>query len=115
MCGRYSHTKNVSQITNQLGLLHVVEQEPRYNIAPSQLVACVRKASQNEHRECIMLTWGLIPSWAKDPALGNTMINARADTVGEKPSFRSAYKKRRCLVLADGFYEWQREGKATQP
>ncbi len=67
------------------------------------------------HREAAELHWGLIPSWADDPSIGNRMINARAETVASKPSFRSAFKQRRCLILADGFYEWQKLGKAKQP
>jgi putative SOS response-associated peptidase YedK len=85
---------------------------PRYNIAPGQDVLCVIRDGENriEH-----LRWGLIPFWAKDPAIGNRLINARAETVAEKPSFRSAFAKRRCLVVADGFYEWRPEGKRKVP
>ncbi len=85
---------------------------PRYNIAPGQDVLCVIRDGENriEH-----LRWGLIPFWAKDPAVGNRLINARAETVAEKPSFRSAFAKRRCLVVADGFYEWRPEGKRKVP
>ena len=79
------------------------------------MVACVRNTPENEHRECVLLKWGLIPSWVKDPSIGHKMINARAETVVDKPSYRSAFKKRRCLILAQGFYEWKREGKAKQP
>lgn len=79
---------------------------PRYNIAPSQDVAALR-ASERGKTEVAMLRWGLVPSWAKDPAIGNRMINARAETVGDKPAFRAAFRRRRCAILADGFYEWQ--------
>jgi putative SOS response-associated peptidase YedK len=82
----------------------------RYNIAPTQEVAAVRLARQRRERQLVALRWGLIPSWAKDPAIGNRMINARAETVAEKPSFRNALKRRRCLVLSDGYYEWQKQG-----
>jgi len=85
---------------------------PRYNIAPSQQVLTVLGA---EERRGGFLRWGLIPSWAKDPSMGDRMINARAETVAEKPSFRRALQKRRCLVLADGFYEWRKEGKKKTP
>jgi len=88
--------------------------EPRYNIAPTQYIAAVRNGEDNE-RELIMLRWGLVPSWAKDPSIGNRMINARAETVAEKPSFRAAYSRRRCIVLADGFYEWRRAGDVKTP
>ena len=86
---------------------------PRYNVAPSQDVAVVRAADGG--RSLSILRWGLIPAWARDPAIGYRLINARSETVAEKPSFRSAYRRRRCLIPADGFYEWQRLGKTRQP
>jgi putative SOS response-associated peptidase YedK len=86
---------------------------PNYNIAPTQEVAAV--VEEDEKRKLEMFHWGLIPSWAKDPAIGNKMINARAETVSQKPSFRSAFKRRRCLILADGFYEWQKTDDGKQP
>ena len=93
--------------------------EPRYNVAPGQDVAIVRAAEHGSqsgggHR-LPMLRWGLIPAWARDPAIGNRLINARSETVAEKPAFRAAYRHRRCLVPADGFYEWQRRGGTRQP
>ncbi len=88
---------------------------PRYNIAPSQDAPVVRAADDGGARELAMLRWGLIPPWAKEAAIGNRMINARAETAAEKPSFRAAFKKRRCLVPADGFYEWKLEGTRKQP
>jgi putative SOS response-associated peptidase YedK len=84
-----------------------MEWTPRYNIAPTQTVAAVRSAESGDGRELSLVKWGLIPSWAKDAKIGNSLINARADTVATKPSFRSAFKKRRCLIPADGFYEWK--------
>lgn len=87
----------------------------RYNIAPSQMVACVRGMPESSCREGVLLRWGLVPSWAKDQAIANKLINARAETVAEKPAFRRSFRHKRCLVLADGFYEWQREGRAKQP
>ena len=87
----------------------------RYNIAPSQLVACVRTNSETTEREWVELQWGLVPSWAKEISIGLKLINARGETVAEKPSFRKAFTHRRCLVLADGFYEWKREGTKKQP
>lgn len=80
--------------------------EPRYNIAPTQRVAVVRCDAEGR-RTVAMLRWGLVPFWAKDPAIGNRLINARAETAAEKPAFRAAWRRRRCLVPADGFYEWQ--------
>ena len=94
---------------------------PRYNVAPSQDVAVVRAADPGSRsgtgdgRTLAMLRWGLIPAWARDPAIGHRLINARSETAAEKPSFREAYRNRRCLIPADGFYEWQRRGKTRQP
>jgi len=115
MCGRYTRKEQIEALLDVLKAVIQCDLTPRYNIAPSQMVACVRNAPENEHRECVLLKWGLIPSWAKDPSIGYKMINARAETVAEKPSFRKAFQHQRCLVIADGFYEWQREGKAKQP
>jgi putative SOS response-associated peptidase YedK len=88
--------------------------EPRYNIAPTQGVLAVRRAAQGG-REGILLRWGLVPSWANDLSIGNRMLNARAETVLEKPSFRAAFLRRRCLLPADGFYEWQNVAGKKQP
>jgi putative SOS response-associated peptidase YedK len=115
MCGRYTRKEQLEALLEVLQAVIRCDLTPRYNIAPSQMVACVRHAPENGHRECVLLKWGLIPSWAKDPSIGNTMINARAETVAEKPSFRKAFQHQRCLVIADGFYEWKREGRAKQP
>ena len=90
------------------------ELEPRYNIAPTQDVAAIR-AGEEGARSFVMLHWGLVPKWAKERAIGNRMINARSETLAEKPSFRDAFRKRRCLVLADGWYEWQVAPGGKQP
>jgi len=90
------------------------EFRPRYNIAPTTQLAAVRRDKSGEP-ELVALRWGLVPFWAKDPAIGNRMINARAETVAEKPSFRAAYRARRCLLLADGFYEWHKHGDEKTP
>lgn len=115
MCGRYTRKEQMEALLEVLKVEIQCDLKPRYNIAPSQMVACVRNAPESGYRECVLLKWGLIPSWAKDPTIGNKMINARAETVAEKPSYRKAFQHQRCLVLADGFYEWKREGKAKQP
>ncbi|MDX2232670.1 MAG: SOS response-associated peptidase [Leptolyngbyaceae cyanobacterium bins.349] len=115
MCGRYTQTQSASAIAQAFGLSDVPTLPPRYNIAPTQLVGTVLHTQQQPDREFRVLRWGLVPSWAKDPAIGNRLINARAETVAEKPSFRSALRYRRCLVVADGFYEWQRDGRKKQP
>jgi len=88
---------------------------PRYNIAPSQPVAVVRRPVADGPRRLHLLRWGLIPAWAKDPAIGARMINARSETVADKAAFRAALRKRRCLVPADGFFEWATEGARKQP
>ena len=115
MCGRYTRKEEIQALLDVLQAIINCDLSPRYNIAPSQMVACIRHAPVNGHRECVLLKWGLIPSWAKDASIGYKMINARAETVAEKPSFRKAFKHQRCLVIADGFYEWKREGKVKQP
>ena len=89
--------------------------EPAFNIAPTQKVAAVRATADAGKNELVPLKWGLIPSWAKDPKIASSLINARAETVAEKPSFRSAFKRRRCLILADGYYEWTGKPGKKQP
>lgn len=115
MCGRYTLRARLNQLLQIYAAESDVELEPRYNIAPTQDVAAVRSTADSPSRELVLLHWGLIPSWANDPKIGNRMINARGETVAEKPSFRTALKRRRCLVLADGFFEWKKEGKSKQP
>ena len=122
MCGRYSLTTPVGALQILFEFEDLPNLAPRYNIAPTQEVAAVRAAPDapapegGARRQLAMLRWGLIPSWAKDPAIGARMINARAETLAEKPAFRAAFRARRCLLPADGFYEWQaREGGPKQP
>jgi putative SOS response-associated peptidase YedK len=88
---------------------------PRYNIAPTQAVAIVRIAPDTSVRQWQMVRWGLVPSWAKDASIGNRMINARGETIADKPSFRTAFRRRRCLVPADGYFEWRKSGSGKQP
>ncbi len=103
MCGRFTLTASAEAIAEAFGLASLPEVEPCYNIAPSQpVLAVTAKASQAKY-----FRWGLVPSWAKDPKIGYRLINARAETVAEKPAFRQAFARRRCLIVADGFYEWQ--------
>ena len=113
MCGRYVVKSPSAKLKVRFHLDDAPLFEPRYNVAPTQLVPAVRL--ENGKHRLAMLRWGLIPSWAKDAKIGYRLINARADTVATKPSFRSAFKRRRCLVVADGFYEWKRDGKVKQP
>jgi len=113
MCGRYTLKSTVRQIEAGLGFdCTEVDLRPRFNIAPSQHVAVVPNAGERRLRQ---FRWGLVPSWAKDLSIGNRLINARAETAAEKPSYRNAFKRRRCLVIADGFYEWKREGQGKTP
>jgi putative SOS response-associated peptidase YedK len=115
MCGRFTLTDPDQGLAVQFNLPKIPDMPPRYNIAPTQPVAAVRLAHDSQSRELAMLHWGLIPSWAKDPKIGARMINARSETVAEKPSFRAAFRRRRCLIVADGFYEWQKINSAKQP
>ena len=108
MCGRFTLRTPTNLLVQQFLLDSAPELPLRYNIAPTQSVAVARESSDLPGRHLVMLQWGLIPSWAKDPKMGARMINARGETVAEKPSFRAAFKRRRCLVLADGYYEWQK-------
>ena len=113
MCGRYSLKSDDEQINARFVARSMPStRTARYNIAPTQPVWAL---VYTEEPKIVALRWGLIPSWAKDKAIGNRMINARSEGIEDKPSFRRAIRKRRCLVLADGFYEWKKEGKAKVP
>ncbi len=113
MCGRFTLAADPRDLMETLpGFELPDELPPRYNVAPSQPVAV---AANNDRRKIEFFRWGLIPFWAQDPKIGNRMINARAETLASKRSFKSAYSQRRCLVLADGFYEWRQEpGRKTK-
>jgi len=141
MCGRFTLRAPASVVAEQFAVFGAPPFAPRFNIAPSQPVAVVRlapgchwllasqcpdvmdrnpactgrQAASGTRRQLVHLRWGLIPGWAKDPAVGNRMINARAETVAQKPAFRAALRRRRCLLPADGFYEWRGSGKRKQP
>ncbi len=104
MCGRFTLILEPEEVQNELHLGKMPEEvKPRFNIAPSQPIAVV---TDPQTRDVQLFRWGLIPFWAKDPAIGNRMINARSETLAEKPAFKTALARRRCLILADGFYEW---------
>jgi putative SOS response-associated peptidase YedK len=115
MCGRFTLATPDQDLAVQFNLPEVPDVTPRYNIAPTQPVGVVRVPAVDSDRELVMVHWGLIPFWAKDPKIGARMINARAETVAEKPAFRTAFRRRRCLVPADGFYEWQKQNGSKQP
>ncbi|QPC80692.1 SOS response-associated peptidase [Phototrophicus methaneseepsis] len=112
MCGRYVLNATPEQLQKAFDLDNVPRLEPRYNIAPTQPVPIITDASP---KELTLVQWGLVPSWSKDPSIGGRMFNARAETAAEKPSFRNAFKRRRCLIPATGFYEWRKEGKTKKP
>lgn len=107
MCGRFTLTLDPEQLREAFPWLYISDDlKPRFNIAPTQPVAVLPNLGDNKLE---FYTWGLIPSWAKDPQIGSRLINARAETLAEKPSFRNSYRRRRCLIFADGFYEWHQE------
>ena len=114
MCGRFTLTADQDSFEDRFSLTGFdLGWVPSFNIAPTQEVLTVTNDGSENRPE--LMRWGLVPSWAKDPKIGNRMINARSETLTEKPSFRTAFKRRRCLIPADGFYEWKREGKAKKP
>jgi putative SOS response-associated peptidase YedK len=113
MCGRFTLRTPADEIAREFQLVTVPTIVPRYNIAPSQPLLAIRR--HDAGRQPALLRWGLIPRWANDPKIAYQLINARSETVAEKPAFRDAFKKRRCLIPADGFYEWKKLGKAKQP
>lgn len=114
MCGRFQQTGTPSELAQAydvaVSLIHVPEFRPRYNLAPSQPLMAIR-LNQEGQRELVTLTWDLIPHWSKEPKTAYCTINARAETVAEKPVYRDAFKRRRCLIPADSFYEWQETGR----
>lgn len=112
MCGRFTLITDISKIAAHFGVAPTLAAQPRYNVAPTQNVVAILK---NGTTHLDSLRWGLIPSWAKDEAIGARMINARAETLAEKPSFKNLLRNKRCLIVADGFYEWRSEGREKTP
>ena len=113
MCGRFSLTADLGELARRFEFDgNLLDLEPNYNVAPTQNVLTV---IDGENRRGGFIRWGLIPHWAKTASIGSRMINARAETVAQRPAFRDAFRRRRCLVLADGFYEWQRAGSVKKP
>jgi putative SOS response-associated peptidase YedK len=115
MCGRYSLVTPTEALRQLLQFIDLLNLEPRFNLAPTQLAPVVRLDEDGRSRRLVLMRWGLIPSWAKDTQIGAKCINARSDGVAAKPAFRAAVRRRRCLVPADGWYEWKAAGKAKQP
>lgn len=114
MCGRFALARTPDELTPIFNLAECVDLAPRYNIAPATDMAVVRHSPAGT-RVLHSLRWGLVPHWIKDPTIGSRLINARAESVQDKPAFRGAFQKRRCLIPADGFFEWQRQGDRKQP
>jgi len=119
MCGRFTLATTPAALVEMFGLGETPDLVPRYNIAPTQGAPAIKLVTQEQEggppvRVLRLLHWGLIPGWAQDPTVGNRMINARSETVAQKPAFRAAFKRRRCLVLADGFYEWKSLGRGKK-
>lgn len=113
MCGRFVLISDLEEITTEFDVQEISGNlQQSYNIAPGNTISAV---IDDGLKRLVPFTWGLIPSWAKDPSIGNRLINARGETVTEKPSFKAAFKKRRCLIIANGFYEWQKRGKMKIP
>jgi putative SOS response-associated peptidase YedK len=114
MCGRFAFYSPAEATAALFGAAGAPAVVPRYNIAPTQDIAAIRQDAAGT-REFVLLRWGLIPFWAKDASIGNRMINARSETAAEKPAYREAFRRRRCIVPADGFFEWRRVGDAKTP
>lgn len=112
MCGRYTLTTPVEALQRRFEFPDRPELPARYNIAPGQEIAIVRRLPEaaEERRQLALVRWGLVPHWAEDPSIGNRLINARAESVAHKAAFRAAFRRRRCLIPADGFYEWCKTG-----
>jgi putative SOS response-associated peptidase YedK len=115
MCGRYTLKSRAQVIAETFGVEVPPTLPERFNIAPSQLVLAVRTRPPGHQRELVALHWGLVPFWADDPDIGDRMANARSETAAAKPAFRSSFRARRCLIVADGFYEWQARDGRKQP
>jgi putative SOS response-associated peptidase YedK len=117
MCGRFTLKTPINEIAELFDVDRIEESDlpSRFNIAPTQPIAAVRRASADGAREIALLRWGLVPAWAKDPSEWPSLINARAESLDRKPAFRDALRERRCLVVADGFFEWRAEGGGKQP
>jgi len=110
MCGRFTISVEPGELAEVLGVESIPDVRKRYNVAPWQTVLAARMNDAGK-REAVLLRWGLVPWWAKDLKIGYSLINARSETLAHKPSFREAFKKRRCVIPADGFFEWKAVGK----
>lgn len=114
MCGRYTLTVDIDEVSDRFGCLKVVpDYRPRYNAAPTDVMPVIVNNRGENRME--MMTWGLVPFWAKDSSIGSRLINARVETIQEKPAFKYSLKNKRCIIPADGYYEWQKNGRNKQP
>ena len=114
MCGRFALARSPDEVTRLFDLAECADFTPRYNIAPTTDIPVIRRSPTHQN-VLHLLRWGLVPHWSKDPTRGSRLINARSESLTEKPSFRSAFARRRCLIPADGFYEWDHQGTTKQP
>jgi len=114
MCGRFALKASPTELITFFKIAECIDFAPRFNIPPGTDIPVIRRSPEGQ-RVMHLLRWGLVPHWAKDPTIGNRLANARGESVAEKPAFREAFRKRRCLVPADGFYEWKTEGRTKQP
>ena len=115
MCGRYTLTSSPETVATVFDLDVVPDYLPRYNVCPTQEAPVVRVLEPGAGRRLDLVRWGLVPFWADDPSIGNRMINARSESVASRPAYREAFRRRRCLVVSDGFYEWRKEAGGKQP
>lgn len=115
MCGRYVFTSPLEVIQQMFKFDQMTKLGPNYNVAPTHEMPIVRRKKDDRRNELAIARWGLIPHWADDQKIAYSTINARSETAASKPAFRDAFKRRRCLVVADAFYEWKRDGKEKQP
>lgn len=115
MCGRFILTSSPAEVAEQFDVGQVLEFSRKYNIAPTQDIVGVVKSPENPSRKTLMFRWGLVPSWSKEPTIGARLINARSETLTEKPAFRSSFNTRRTLIPANGFYEWAKKTKPHAP
>jgi len=115
MCGRFTLRTPQNLLVDQFMLAVTPSLQARYNIAPTQTIGVIRESESDRQRKLSFARWGLVPAWANEASIGNRMINARSETVEEKPAYRAAFRSRRCLIPADGFFEWKGSGGSKQP
>jgi len=115
MCGRFAFFSPAEAVAGYFGVDCPLALKPHYNVTPGQAIVTLHHDEADDSAAFVRMGWGLVPSWAKDPSIGNRMINARAETIADKPSFRGPFRRRRCAIIADGFYEWQQSERGKLP